>query len=331
MNYSEQSLLQFPAALQDTDPQPDLSFVIPAYNESENIQNTLFGISEEAKRLKKSFEIIVVDDGSTDDTFERLICLCDELPLSAIRLSRNFGKEQAMSAGLMRTCGKAVVIMDADLQEPLSTLQCLIKRFEQGYDVVYAVRAHRDDESQLKRFLTTGFYRLLSLGSECPVPPNARDYRIMDRRVVEALVALPERNKFMKGLFSWVGFKSCGVPIELRSRQAGSSKFSLRKLFKLALTGLTAFSDWPLRIWTVIGFIFASISMLFSFWIVIKTLLWGVDVPGFATTTTAIFFLGGLQLISIGVIGEYLSRVFSEVKQRPGFIIAEEYKSNSEI
>ncbi|MDA7965604.1 glycosyltransferase family 2 protein [Ruegeria sp.] len=309
------------------DLRPDLSFVIPAFNEEENLRNTLLDVADEAVRLNKTYEIIVVDDGSSDRTYEQAIALSRDLPVVAVRLSRNFGKEQAMSAGLSRTRGNAVVILDADLQEPISTLGQMIERFEQGYDVVYAVRAHRDDESALKRVLTGGFYKLLCLGSECDIPPDARDYRIMDRKVVDALLALPERNKFMKGLFSWVGFKSCAVPIELRPRQAGTTKFGLRRLFRLALTGLTSFSTWPLRIWTVIGFFIAVLSMLFSFWIVLKTLVWGVDVPGFATITAAICFLGGLQLLSIGVIGEYLSRVFSEVKQRPGYIVSEELSS----
>ena len=314
-----------PVAIVDL--RPDLSFVIPAFNEEENLRNTLLDVADEALRLNKTYEIIVVDDGSTDRTYEQAIALSKDLPVVAVRLSRNFGKEQAMSAGLSRTRGNAVVILDADLQEPISTLGQMIERFEQGYDVVYAVRAHRDDESALKRVLTGGFYKLLCLGSECEIPPDARDYRIMDRKVVDALLALPERNKFMKGLFSWVGFKSCAVPIELRPRHAGTTKFGLLRLFRLALTGLTSFSTWPLRIWTVIGFFIAVLSMLFSFWIVFKTLVWGVDVPGFATITVAICFLGGLQLLSIGVIGEYLSRVFSEVKQRPGYIVSEELSS----
>lgn len=331
MSFPKQSAFQFPTRVITAAPQPELSFVIPAFNEEGNIQTTLHQIASEARRLNKTFEIIVVDDGSTDNTYEQLVCMAEDLPVVALRLSRNFGKEQAMSAGLTRARGDAVVILDADLQEPISTLPNLIERFEEGYDVVYAVRAHRNDESRIKRVLTGGFYRLLSIGSECPIPPDARDYRIMDRKVVDALLSLPERNKFMKGLFSWVGFKTSAIPIELQPRNSGASKFGLRKLFRLALTGLTSFSDWPLRIWTVVGFVFASLSMLLSVWIVLKTLIWGIDVPGFATTTTAIFFLGGLQLMSIGVIGEYLSRVFSEVKQRPGFIIAEEFDAGSAI
>ncbi|MBE1281756.1 MAG: glycosyltransferase [Rhodobacteraceae bacterium] len=330
MIYSEHSTFHSPTPTKVNDPRPELSFVIPALNEVDNIAQTLDDVSAEAKRLNKSFEIVVVDDGSSDGTYERVTELSDLYPIVALRLSRNFGKEQAMFAGLSRSCGRAVVILDADLQEPISTLEDMLERYDSGYEVVYAVRAHRNDENGFKRFLTAGFYRLLTWGSECPIPPDARDYRIMDRRVVDALLSLPERNKFMKGLFSWVGFRSCAVPIELRPRQSGDSKFGLHKLFKLALTGLTAFTDWPLRIWTVVGFAMAGLSMLLSFWIILKTLIWGVDVPGFATITTAIFFLGGLQLMSIGVIGEYLSRVFSEVKQRPGFIIAEEHGSGAD-
>lgn len=330
MSFSERTSFRSlsPVVLADT--RPNLSFVIPALNEEDNIRETLFAVAGEAARLNRSFEIIVVDDGSTDKTYDQVVEMAKEMPILAIRLSRNFGKEQAMCAGLSRSRGDAVVMLDADLQEPISTLSQMLARFEEGYDMVYAVRAHRNDESTAKRVLTGGFYKLLSLGSECDIPSDARDYRIMDRKVVDALLSLPERNKFMKGLFGWVGFRSCAVPIELRPRQAGTTKFGLRRLLRLALTGLTSFSSWPLRIWTLIGFSIATLSMLYSFWIVARTLVWGIDVPGFATITTAIFFLGGLQLMSIGVIGEYLSRVFSEVKQRPGYIVAEEYGSEGQ-
>ncbi|KIC20743.1 glycosyl transferase family 2 [Leisingera sp. ANG-Vp] len=284
-------------------------------------------MAAEATRLGRTYEIIVADDGSTDGTYEAATALAPQIPLTAVRLSRNFGKEQAMCAGLSRSTGAAVVIMDADLQEPVSTLEDMLARYDEGYEVVFAVRAHRQDEGTIKRFLTRGFYKLLTMGSECPIPENARDYRVMDRKVADALLSLPERNKFMKGLFSWVGFRSCAVPIELKPRHSGHSKFGFRRLFRLALTGLTSFTDWPLRIWTVIGLGIAGLSIAYSFWIVLKTLIWGVDVPGFATITTAVFFLGGLQIMSIGVIGEYLSRVFAEVKQRPGYIVAEEFRA----
>lgn len=312
-----------------TGPRPDLSFVIPAYNEEDNIQETIRQVAAEAEKLGKSYEIVVVDDGSKDRTYD----LAAKVPLGGrcrvLRLSRNFGKEQAMCAGMAQTQGQAVVILDADLQEPISTLGQLLERFDQGYDVVYAVRAHRRDEGARKRLFTKAFYKTLSIGSECSIPADARDYRIMDRKVVDAVLSLPEKNKFMKGLFSWVGFRSCAVPIELQSRQKGLTKFGFWRLLKLALTGLTSFSDWPLRIWTAIGFVISALSIGFGVWIAVKTVFWGVDVPGFATITTAIFLLGGLQLFSIGIIGEYLSRVFSEVKNRPGYIIADETSADA--
>ena len=303
---------------------PDLSFVIPAFNEEGNIAATLRQVDEEAEKLGKTFEIVVVDDGSKDGTFQEASNSKLRGDTVVLRFSRNFGKEQAMFAGLAQSRGRAVVILDADLQEPISTLRLLVERYEQGYEVVYAVRAHREDERRLKRVFSKAFYQLLSLGSECDIPPDARDYRIMDRKVVDAVLSMPEQNKFMKGLFSWVGFRSCAVPIEVCPRQSGISKFGFRRLTNLALTALTSFTDWPLRIWTAIGFAISALSISYSVWIAIRTLFWGADVPGFATITTAIFFFGGLQLISIGIIGEYLSRVFSEVKQRPGYIVAEE-------
>lgn len=305
-------------------PRPDLSFVIPAHDEAENIERVLREVSAEATRLGRSHEIIVIDDGSRDDTFDRARALTGTLPLRVLRLSRNFGKEQAMSAGLEATTGTVVVIMDADRQEPIEALEVMLAHLADGLDMVYAVRADRNDEPALKRLLTAGFYRLLTWGAEADIPPDARDFRVMNRRVVEALLALPEHNRFMKGLFGWVGFRSAAVPIRMRPRDRGTSSFGFRRLAGLALTGLTAFTTWPLRIWSLIGAAVATAAMGYGTWIALRTLIWGTDLPGFATLATAICLLGGLQLLSIGIIGEYLARTYAEVKGRPGFIIAED-------
>lgn len=305
-------------------PVVQLSFVIPAYNEEENIGETIVRVAAEATRLKQSFEILIVDDGSQDETFSRARDMGRKFPVRVLRLSRNFGKEHAISAGLERSLGQAVIILDADLQEPISYLEEMLRHYDDGYEMVYAVRLHRQDESRAKRIFTKNFYRLLSFGSEFDIPADARDFRLMDRRVVDVLNALPERNRFMKGLYGWVGFRTKAMPIELATRAGGTTKFGFKGLMRLGLTGLTSFTNWPLRIWTAIGSGFALLSILYGLWIVAKTLIWGVDVPGFATITAAIFFLGGVQLISIGIIGEYLARVFTEVKGRPGFIVAEE-------
>lgn len=302
---------------------PELSFVIPAFNEEENIAETIRRVDAEARTLVHSHEIIVVDDGSSDSTFERARVTAGDVPIRVLRLSRNFGKEQAIMAGLETSIGAAVVILDADLQEPLCHLATMLQHRAEGFEVVYAVRAHRDDEPYLKRLFTRVFYKLLNLGSEADIPADARDFRLMDRRVVDALCNLPERNRFMKGLYGWVGFRSKAIPIELERRAGGTSKFGFRGLLKLGLTGMTSFTSWPLRVWTLIGTSVAALSILYGLWIVAKTMIFGIDVPGWSTLAVAVFLLGGVQLISIGVLGEYLARVFTEVKGRPGFIIAE--------
>mgnify|MGYP003667328140 FL=1 len=302
---------------------PELSFVVPAFNEESNIAETIRRIDQEARKLVGSFEIIIVDDGSSDQTFQKSKDAGADMPLRLLRLSRNFGKEQAIMAGLEASKGMAVVILDADLQEPLCHLRVMLQHRADGYDVVYAVRAHRNDETVLKRLLTRIFYKLLNLGSDADIPADARDFRLMDRKVVQELCNLPEKNRFMKGLYGWVGFRSIAVPIELAPRGAGKSSFGLGGLLKHGLTGMTSFTSWPLRIWTLIGLGIAALSIIYGLWIVVKTMIFGVDVPGWSTLAVAVLFLGGIQLISIGVLGEYLARVFTEVKGRPGFIVAE--------
>ncbi len=302
---------------------PSLSFVVPCYNEEENIASTILEISNEASRLNHSFEIILVDDGSRDRTIDICRTLMNDYPVRVARLSRNFGKEQAISAGLTLAAGDATVILDADLQEPISYLETLIEHWKNGYEMVYAVRADRNDELWFKRSAVRAFYGLLNYATSTRIPPNARDFRLMDRKVVDALVALPERNRFMKGLYSWVGFRTMEIEIELRPRQYGKSKFGAKRLTSLAFTGLTAFSDWPLRVWSWIGLALAALSILCGIWIVMDTLIWGVITPGWASLACAIVFLGGIQLISVGVLGEYVGRIYTEVKARPGYIVAE--------
>lgn len=304
---------------------PELSFVIPAYNEAGNISKTVERVDAAARKLVGSFEIIVVDDGSTDDTYAEIKSIAVNYPVRALRLSRNFGKEQAIMAGLETSVGAAVVILDADLQEPLCHLETMLNHRAEGFEMVYAVRAQRRDETWRKRAFTRAFYAMLNIGSETAIPANARDFRLMDRRVVDALCALPERNRFMKGLYGWVGFRTKAISIELDRREAGVSKFGFRGLFKLGLTGLTSFTAWPLRVWTSIGMTIAACSILYGLWIAIRTLFFGIEVPGWSSLVVAVTLLGGVQLISIGVLGEYLARVFTEVKGRPGFIIAEDH------
>lgn len=301
-----------------------LSVVIPAFNEQDCIAETLRRVGAEGARLGLVCEIVLVDDGSADETVARACAVDPGCALRVIRLSRNFGKEQAIMAGLQRARGAVVAILDADLQEPIEALETMLARHAEGFEMVYAVRAGRADETRIKRLATRVFYWLMGVGSATAIPPDARDFRLMDRKVVDALCALPERNRFMKGLYGWVGFRSCAVPLAMRPRAGGASKFRLSGLMRLGATGLTAFSDWPLRIWTGIGFGLALLSILYGMWITAETLIRGRDVPGWTTLAVGLFFMGGVQLISIGVLGEYLARVFTEVKGRPGFIVAEE-------
>ncbi|MBA4491730.1 glycosyltransferase family 2 protein [Paracoccus sp. S1E-3] len=302
---------------------PDLSFVIPAYNEADTIAETLRRVARKAQELAARSEILVIDDGSADDTVAIIQGGHWELPVRLLRLSRNFGKEQAIMAGLRHSTGRAVVILDADLQEPLHYIDTMLEKYREGYEIVYAVRAHRDDESWLKRRFTAAFYRFLNTGSEVQIPAGARDFRLMDRKVVDALCALPESNRFMKGLYAWVGFRSLAIPVELAPRGGGNSKFNFARLLHLGMTGLTAFTDWPLRMWTGIGMVLASLSILYGLFLAVRTMIFGHDIAGWSTLAVAIFFFSGIQLVSIGVLGEYLARVFNEVKGRPGYLIAE--------
>ncbi|MBK1830334.1 glycosyltransferase family 2 protein [Verrucomicrobiaceae bacterium R5-34] len=304
---------------------PEVSLVVPAYNEGENIGVAIKTISKEMRSLGRSFELIVVDDGSSDNTVEVAKAYALQHPVRVLCLSRNFGKESAITAGLAKALGDAVIVIDADMQEPISYLKIFLEHWDQGFQMVYAVRAHRDDESWLKTWGSNAFYWLLNQMTTVPIPPHARDFRLMDRKVVDALRALPERNRFMKGLFSWVGFKTKEVSVVIEKRHGGASKFNYRRLLALAFTGLTSFSDFPLRVWVGIGCCISFASILYASWITARTMIWGSDVPGWTTITVAVFFLGGVQILSIGVLGEYLARIFSEVKSRPSHIVAEEF------
>lgn len=307
---------------------PEISCVIPAFNEAGNIPVVISAVSGELRRLERSHEIIVVDDGSTDGTASVAAAMMESFPLRIVRLSRNFGKENAMTAGLERARGKAVILIDADMQEPVGNLELLLRHWKDGYEMVYGVRADRDDESTLKRWGARLFYYLLNRNAEVRIPAHVRDFRLMDRKVVDAILSMPERDRFMKGLYSWVGFHSLAVPVRIEPRHSGASKFNCRRLSGLALSGLTSFSDWPLRMWTGVGLGISVMALMYAVWIFLRTLFFGVDVPGWATIVVAVSFLGGVQLLSIGVIGEYLGKIFVEVKGRPSYIVAEEAGSS---
>lgn len=301
---------------------PWISCVVPAYNESAGIAGFLGQLCAFLETLTDRFEVIVVDDGSSDDTAAEVMAVSAYLPVQLINLSRNFGKEAAISAGLDEAKGDVVVVIDADFQQPIELIGEFVRLWGEGYEMVYGLRNDRKTDPPLRRMLSRIFYKTLSRCSEVEIPPDAGDFRLMDRRVVDALRQMPERDRFMKGLYNWVGFKQTSVPFDYGERQQGRSKFDFGSLFDLAMTGLTSFSSFPLRIWVAIGSVISGLSIFYAFFIMIRTLALGKDVPGWATLAVAITFLGGIQLLSIGILGEYVARIFTEVKQRPNYLVA---------
>jgi len=301
-----------------------LGCVVPAYNEAELIGRFLPALTQALQALTDDIEIIVVDDGSRDGTGDIVRGLLEALPLRYLGLSRNFGKEAALQAGLDACDADCVLLIDADFQHPLEIIPQMLARWQSGIDMVYALKAHRDAEPLAKRWGTRLFYRLVSGQRGVDIPEDAGDFRLLDRRVVQALRALPERTRFMKGLYAWVGFRSEGLAIEMPDRPAGNSKFNTRGLARLAATGVTAFSVKPLRMVMLAGLAVSAVSMLMAGWIVFERLFLGQDIPGFATLAAAIFFLAGVQLVGLGIVGEYVGRIFDEVKQRPPYLVAED-------
>jgi glycosyltransferase involved in cell wall biosynthesis len=305
-------------------PRPAISCVVPAYNEAANLGLLLTGLTEQLAALTDRWEILVVDDGSRDATPAAMAPWLTRPGVRYLRLSRNFGKEAALTAGIDRAEGDVVLLMDADLQHPASLVPEMVTAWVGGADMVCAARASRADESFLKRLGTAIFYRLVNHNSAVPIPVDAGDFRLMDRRVVDALKSLPERNRFMKGLYAWVGFHNVIIPYVPAERHAGVSTFSLRSLSKLAFTGVTAFTNAPLRLWSALGVVVALCALGFGLWIVIEHFLFGSDVPGWATLVCGMMFFSGVQLLSIGILGEYVGRIFDEVKQRPVYLIGSE-------
>lgn len=299
-----------------------LSCVIPCLNEDANLNVLLPELIAVLQSLAPAFEVIVVDDGSTDGTALSLSRWIDQHPeIVYLQLSRNFGKEAALSAGLDAACGQVVVSMDADLQHPPSLIPEMLKRWEEGADMVYAVRASREDESVFKRVGTKLFYQLLREPGGMRVPENAGDFRLMDRKVVDALLLLPERNRFMKGLFAWVGFRAEPLYYSPPERLHGASSFKPFKLIRFAMDGLTAFTTWPLRLLSISGLGLSVLSFIYGLFIIIKHWLYGDAVQGWATLITVVLFFAGINLVSVGVLGEYIARIFGEVKNRPIYIV----------
>ena len=299
---------------------------MPAYNEEANLGSLVPEVLKSLQSLGGRVEIIVVNDGSKDNTAKVIQALCDAHPeVVGVNLSRNFGKEPALSAGLDAAQGDVVVIMDSDGQHPVSLVPDMLQRWREGADVVYAIRRTRNDQSALQAGLTGLFYRLINAGNRVQIPANAGDFRLMDKRVIDALKAMPERNRFMKGLYAWVGFSSTAVDYDPLPRINGSSNFGLRGSFALAFTGMLAFSIAPLRILTMTGVLLAGLALGYGAWVIAEYFVWGIDVPGYATLVVGMMFFSGIQLLSIGVLAEYVGRIYEEVKQRPLYVVSQRW------
>jgi glycosyltransferase involved in cell wall biosynthesis len=297
---------------------------MPAYNEAGSLNLTVPQALRALRALSSRVELVVVNDGSRDDTAVVMHALCEEYPeIVSVQLSRNFGKEAALTAGLDVACGDVVVLMDADGQHPLSLLDDMLQKWKQGSDVVYAVRRKREDQSLLHVSLIGLFYQFINWGTRVQIPPHAGDFRLMDRKVVEAIKALPERNRFMKGLYAWVGFNSTALDYEPLPRADGKSSFGLRGSFSLAMTGVVAFSTAPLRLMSLSGLLLAVAALAYGGWVVVEYFWLGIAVPGYATIVVGMMFLSGIQLLSMGVLAEYVARIYDEVKQRPMYLICE--------
>lgn len=301
-----------------------ISIVAPAYNEEENVLPFYEKMKTVLDGITKEWEIVCVDDGSQDKTLEMLTRLhLDDNRLKVINLSRNFGKEAALTAGLDHASGDAIIPIDIDLQDPPELIPEMIQLWQQGYEVVYATRTEREGETFLKKSTASYFYRFINRLSNIEIPKNTGDFRLMDRKVLDALKELRETHRFMKGLFSWVGFKQTSLPYVRKERFAGTTKWNYFKLIELAIEGITSFSIKPLQVATMLGLLVSLLAFFYGVIIIGKTVVFGADLPGYPSIMVTMLFLGGVQLITIGVIGEYIGRIYHEVKQRPIYLIAE--------
>jgi len=306
---------------------PLVSVVIPFFNEQEAIFQLFAKLGEVLPHLTGfAFEFVCVNDGSTDQTLDRLLSLASaRTDIVVVDLSRNFGKEAALSAGLAIASGDAVIPLDADLQDPPELVGTMLEKWQAGYEVVLAKRNDRSTDSYVKRTTARSFYKIHNLVADVILPEDVGDFRLMDRAVVEALNKLPENCRFMKGLFAWIGFRTTTITYRRETRSAGRSSFEAWRLWNLALEGITSFSLSPLKVWTYLGLTIACAAMIWGTWIALRTLVWGIDLPGYASIFVAVLFLGGIQLIGIGMLGEYLGRTYLESKRRPPFVIRKVY------
>jgi glycosyltransferase involved in cell wall biosynthesis len=310
----------------------EISVVVPMYNEESGVARFFDAVVGVLERVTDRYEIVCVNDGSTDATLDRLRSAQRTNPaIVIVDLSRNFGKEAALSAGLDHARGEALIPIDADLQDPPELIEEFVRLWREGCDVAYAQRRTRTGEGLLKLGSAGMFYRVLNSLSDVPIPKNTGDYRLMDRRVVDALARLPERNRFMKGMFAWVGFRQVAVEFDRDPRQFGVSKWNYSGLWRLAVDGITSFSSRPLKVWTYLGAVVALVAFVYAAFLIVRVLLTGIDVPGYASLIVVVLMLGGLQLIGIGVLGEYVGRIFQEVKGRPVYLVRDCYRAEDPL
>lgn len=299
-----------------------LSLVVPMYNEEDNVGEFYAQVKAVLERMGEPWEIVCVNDGSRDTTLALLVALHQvDARVKVVNFSRNFGKEIALTAGLDHALGQAVIPIDADLQDPPELIADLVAKWREGYDVVNATRRSRQGESWLKSITAKVFYSVLKNMADIPIPRNTGDFRLLARPAVDALKRLPERTRFMKGLFAWVGFKQATVLYDRHPRHAGKTKWNYWRLWNFAIDGIVSFSTVPLKVWSYFGLGVAVLAFLYALFLAVRTMLYGIDVPGYASLMVVVLFLGGIQLITLGVLGEYLGRIYDETKCRPLYIV----------
>ncbi|MEE5166858.1 glycosyltransferase family 2 protein [Pseudomonas alliivorans] len=306
-----------------------ISLISPFYNEEKGVQAFFQRINEVFAPLAERYdlEVIAINDGSRDRTYEELVrAKAVNDYLTVVDLSRNFGKEAAISAGLDFATGDAVIPIDSDLQHPPEVILELIEKWEEGAEVVLAKRVDRETDRAIQKFTANSFYKLHNRISDIDIPADVGDFRLMDRKVVEALKTLPETRRFMKGLFAWVGFRTTTIEYKVAPREHGTTSFNTWKLWNFALEGITSFSSAPLRVWTYLGCAVSAFSFLYAAYLLIKTIFFGIDTPGYASIMITVLFASGVQLIGIGVLGKYVGRIFAESKKRPVYIVRDVIK-----
>jgi glycosyltransferase involved in cell wall biosynthesis len=306
---------------------PVLSIVAPAYNEEKNLPAFIAAIVPVLERIGESFEIVFVDDGSRDGTLGLLAAAASQdSRIKVVGLARNFGKDIALSAGLAHTSGKAVIPIDCDLQHPVDLIPAFVEKWREGFDMVIGVRSKRDEEGFLRRSASRAYYRFMRSMTSVEIPANAGDFRLIDRKIVDVINQMPERHRFMKGIFAWPGFKVASIEFQanVRANETRSS-WSFFKLWRFALDGLFSFSTTPLKMWTYVGILAALGGFVYGAITLVQKLFFGIDAPGYASLLIVILFFSGLLLISNGIQGEYIARIFEEVKGRPLYVVGKKF------